>query len=210
MLASHVAASEHQQLRKNANPVGPDFKTRFWTVIYLALSAMDCQNPGWKAGVLVHVSHARSSHLWALVASALLPPTNSQVLVWLRQQIVNYTAITITTTTSNTPTPTPTTTTTTTTPTTTNTVTTTSSLLHRHLASNRLQRLCMLRGDDHRVDLLGFHGAILLAHVPWRRISDSFWIYAAHQDDPRDSYIPTSYQWQFQSMEWYSTFILKS
>ena len=68
----------------------------------------------------------------------------------------------------------------------------------------------MLRGDDHRVDLLGFHGAILLAHVPWRRISDSFWIYAAHQDDPRDSYIPTSYQWQFQSMEWYSTFILKS
>lgn len=186
------------------NPVGPDFKTRFWTVIYLALSAMDCQNPGWKAGVLVHVSHARSSHLWALVASALLPPTNSQVLVWLRQQIVNYTAITITTTTSNTPTPTPTPTTTTTTPT--NTVTTTSSLLHRHLASNRLQRLCMLRGDDHCVDLLGFHGAILLAHVPWRRISDSCWIYAAHQDDPRDSYIPTSYQWQFQSMVQYIYF----
>jgi hypothetical protein len=64
----------------------------------------------------------------------------------------------------------------------------------------------MLRGDDHRVDLLGFHGAILLAHVPWRRISDSFWIYAAHQDDPRDSYIPTSYQWQFQSMVEYIYF----
>jgi hypothetical protein len=145
--------------------------------------------PGWKAGVLVHVSHARSSHLWALVASALLPPTNSQVLVWLRQQIVNYTAITITTTTSNTP-----------------SATTTSSLRSRYLASNRLQRLSMLRGDDHRVDLLGFHGAILLAHVPWRRISDSFWIYAAHQDDPRDSYIPTSYQWQFQSMVEYIYF----
>ena len=47
VLASHVAASEHQQLRKNMlyNPVGPDFKTRFWTVIYLALyQSPKCQD----------------------------------------------------------------------------------------------------------------------------------------------------------------------